>query len=77
MLDAIFTAPELNGWLSFISLYHLTHLFSVLNGLSTRLENGFACICESDEVFVALNDLTLYIGPAIVLVWTVKGPVPC
>jgi len=62
MLDAIFKAPELNGWLSPISPNHLPHLFSMPDSLSTRLAKGFACICESDEVFVALLELGKRLG---------------
>ena len=62
MLDAILKAPELNGRLSPIPPYHLPHLFSMLNGLSTRLAKGFACICESNEVFVALLELGKRLG---------------
>ena len=57
MLDAIFKASELNGWLPPISPYHLPHLSSMPNGLLTRLAKCFASICKSDEVFVALLEL--------------------
>jgi len=62
MFDAIFKAPEFNGWLSPISPDHLPDLFSMPKGLSTRLSKGFACVCKSDEVFVTLLELGKRLG---------------
>lgn len=62
VLDAILKTLELNGWLSSISPDHLPHLFSMLQGLSSRLTKGLAGVCESNEVFVTLFELGERVG---------------